>query len=174
MEWCWHRANTLQQLGGGGVLTSAGGVLEVCWRCAGVAPLQHAPMSDPSSTTPTPLRHAPPGTLITWQGLLHTPRCVHSLAFSQRAPDAAQRRRHDLLRPPRRRRPPTPRPHRYPTGRSQPTPSPTGWRPPKVLQNYVVLKRSEFWKFVCELFPASTKSFEVSDVSAASESKLCT
>ena len=46
------------------MLTSAGGVLEVCWRCAGVAPLQHAPMSDPSSTTPTPLRHTPPGTLI--------------------------------------------------------------------------------------------------------------
>ena len=46
------------------MLTRCRFVLEVCWRCAGVAPLQHAPMSDPSSTTPTPLRHAPPGTLI--------------------------------------------------------------------------------------------------------------
>ena len=55
------------------MLTSAGGVLEVCWRCAGVAPLQHAPMSDPSSTTPTPLRHAPPGTLIAMSERSSTP-----------------------------------------------------------------------------------------------------
>ena len=37
----------------------------MCWTSAGMAPLQHTPMSDPSSTTPTPLRHASPGTLMT-------------------------------------------------------------------------------------------------------------
>ena len=60
------------------MLTRCRFVLEVCWRCAGVAPLQHAPMSDPSSTTPTPLRHAPPGTLIF---LLSALRCslVHTV-----------------------------------------------------------------------------------------------
>ena len=72
------------------MLTRCRFVLEVCWRCAGVAPLQHAPMSDPSSTTPTPLRHAPPGTLMMRGGNI-VPAVFVQVAFVQAAQKLALR-----------------------------------------------------------------------------------